>query len=84
MSTTKLDSTQQLFLTLLVALIQTVSLFANFDVPRSIIFQPCFFSLSFLVRHFQVMQIQRPRSIYRACIASHGQNDMPACMTLLF
>jgi len=60
MSTTKLDSTQQFFLTLLVALIQTVSLFANFDVPRSVNIQPCFFSLcSFLVCHFQVLQIQR-------------------------
>jgi len=32
-------------LTLLVALIQTVSLFANFDVPGSVVSSPAFFSL---------------------------------------
>ena len=80
MSTTKHDSTRAIFI--LVALIQTASLFANFLVTGSVIFQvvhfpafrfgPSFSALifrhcAFLVRHCQVLQIQRLCSANTQC-----------------
>jgi len=72
-STTELDPTPALFNSIrLVALIQTLSSFANFHVPGSVIFQvlnfsrpaiwyvifqPCLFQyLFFLARHFRFLQ----------------------------